>query len=194
MISFSYQELNSLVRLVNSLVRWFNGKNTLEVHSVQVFAVHTNSKKIRLNPTIQSINSIHYLTSEHTGYWFDWWTRWFSVRSILRNLLQENFEKRRPVNNDLWTFSRVLPTPAFHWVFFSTLTWHGPCTSLARDSRMMKSQWNRTIFLRANEIAPFSRDFPRERETLKKHCNLWLRWRQQEKKLTIFWDMSRNAR
>ena len=61
---------------------------------------------------------------------------------------------------------------------FSTLTWHGPCTSLARDSRMMKSQWNRTIFLRANEIAPFSRDFPRERETLKKHCNLWLRWKR----------------
>ena len=29
-------------------------KNTLEAHSVQVFAVHTNSKKIRLNPTIQS--------------------------------------------------------------------------------------------------------------------------------------------
>lgn len=60
----------------------------------------------------------------------------------------------------------------------STLTWHGPCTSLARDSRMMKSQWNRTIFLRANEIAAFSRDSPRERETLKKHCNLWLRWKR----------------
>ena len=117
---------------------------------------------------------------------FNKWTHWLLV-PLVNTLVQcplnikessssGNFEKRRPVNNDLLTFSRVFAHVNFSVV--STLTWHGPCTSLARDSRMMKSQWNRTIFLRANEIAPFSRDFPRERETLKKHCNLWLRWKR----------------
>ena len=125
--------------------------------------------KIKSNNSI----SLHYLTSEHSGYWFDWWTRWFSVRSILRNLLlQENFEKRRPVNNDL----------CFAHVSFSVVFPPWPGTVLARAWHVIPGWW------KANEIGRFSWEpmkshtilsrLPAGTGNFKKHCNLWLRWKR----------------
>ena len=123
------------------------------VGSTQCASIRCSHKlkenKIKSNNSI----SLHYLTSEHTGYWFDWWTRWFSVRSILRNLLQENFEKRRPVNNDLW-FAHVSFSLSSFFHLDLARSLHEPGTWFQDDEKPMKSddflesQWNRTILSR----------------------------------------------